>query len=931
VSQAGEAGATWRWRFEDVEFDESRMALIVGGVQATVEPKPLQLLAELLRHVNEAVTRDELFESVWAGQVTIDHVLASAVNRLRRALGPSAAARIVTLPRIGYRLNGPVERMAAGPAPVSTSTLATGQAVHLRPGFRLDRRLGGGSGGEVWLARHATLGEHRVFKLANSPEQLRAIKREYTLHRLLRAELGDIDGLAPLLDAQLTEPPFHLESPWLGPDLPRWAAEQAAWQSMGADARIELLLPVVRALAVAHAVGVLHKDIKPSNILVAGTPGAWRALLADFGSGLAQDPERLRQLGLTALGLTVTDQDAAARAGGTVLYLAPELLAGRPASVQSDIYALGLVLYQAVVGQFTRPLSGSWQDDIACELLRDDIARATAADPDRRLSSARELLDRLQSLPQRRIERHEQLQQEMARQRAASDLASRRARRPWVVGGAVSLALGLVASLGAWMHANQQRQQAEASAERALAIGHFLHRDVLESSSIIGIGKPFQATTLLDVLRKASEAAGERFRDQPQTEGEARRRLAETYILLAAFPEADADSKRAVALLEAAVPPDNEQLLLARFERARLLVWRERHAEALEQLVQAERAAGPERLQERSLLAYAAVRARSLYLAQVAEHTEFAHLSTPEMRAASVPLAQRELELADLLHASHGTDRAAARQSLAQALWVNGDRPAAERVLEELTRPPFDRPAALAEFRARYLLTQAYTARRHSRHADAMALLERSLETLQSAGSDVNEFSLAWGELEVGRERWTVGRGTEAIQTLRSAQDRFRRLLGPNHHYIAMLEREIGIALPISGRAAAALEAIQRCEDEDARNKRHNRWPAVNAVLRAMAHNDLGQGAQALALLEGVSQADAQRQSKQAAIGALMDHERGQALILLGRIEEGRALKARGREEPKAYTLGPAVARRIGAQAPTTGERPQLPRLNAPG
>jgi hypothetical protein len=98
-----------------------------------------------------------------------------------------------------------------------------------------------------------------------------------------------------------------------------------------------------------------------------------------------------------------------------------------------------------------------------------------------------------------------------------------------------------------------------------------------------------------------------------------------------------------------------------------------------------------------------------------------------------------------------------------------------------------------------------------------------------------------------------------------------------------------------------------------------------------MAHNDLGQGAQALALLEGVSQADAQRQSKQAAIGALMDHERGQALILLGRIEEGRALKARGREEPKAYTLGPAVARRIGAQAPTTGERPQLPRLNAPG
>jgi tetratricopeptide (TPR) repeat protein len=386
-----------------------------------------------------------------------------------------------------------------------------------------------------------------------------------------------------------------------------------------------------------------------------------------------------------------------------------------------------------------------------------------------------------------------------------------------------------------------------------------------------------------------------------------------------------------VALLEAAVAPDNEQLLLARFERARLLVWRERHAEALEQLVQAEKAAGPERLQERSLLAYAAVRARSLYLAQAADHTEFAHMSTPEMRAASVPLAQRELELADLLHASHGTDRAAARQSLAQALWVSGDRPAAERVLEELTRPPFDRPAALAEFRARYLLTQAYTARRHSRHADAMALFERSLETLQSAGSQVNEFSLAWGELEVGRERWTVGRGTEAIQTLRSAQDRFRRLLGPNHHYVAMLEREVGIALLISGRAAAALEAIQRGEDEDARNNRNRRWPAVNAVLRAMAHNDLGRGAQALALLDGVNREAAQRQSKQAAISALIDHERGQALVLLGRIQEGRALKDQARQDPKAYTLGPAMAHRIGAQPPAAGEQASPPRLNPPG
>lgn len=906
------------------------MALLVGGAQVAVEPKPLQLLAELLRHVNEAVTRDELFDVLWAGQVTVDHVLASAVNRLRKALGPSAAARIVTLPRIGYRLNGPVERVGAGAGPASMSTLVAGQAVHLRPGFRLQRRLGSGSGGEVWLAKHATLSEHRVFKFAGAPEQLRAIKREYTLHRLLRAELGDIDGVAPLLDAQLSEPPFHLESPWLGPDLPTWAAEQSEWQAMDADARIGLLLPVVRALAAAHSVGVLHKDIKPSNILVAGTPGAWRALLSDFGSGLAQDPERLHQLGLTALGLTAMDQDAAARAGGTVLYLAPELLAGRAATVQSDIYALGLVLYQAVVGQFTRPLSGSWQDDIACELLRDDIARATAADPDRRLSSARELLERLQSLPQRRLRRHEQLKEDAARQRTESELASRRGRRPWVVGGAVSLALGLVASLAALMHANEQRQQAEASAERALAIGHFLHRDILESSSIIGMGKPFQATTLLDVLRKASQAAGERFKDQPQTEGEVRRRLAETYILLAAFPEADVDSKRAVALLEAIGPPDHEQLLLARFERARLLIWRERHAEALLQISKAEQAAGMTRLEERSLLAYAAARARALYIGHAADRFEHRHLATAEWRAREVPLARRELELADQLHASHGTDRAAARQTLAAALWRNGDQAGAERLLDELTRAPFHRPAAPSEFRARLTFFEAEAAQGSSRHLEALELYQRSLETLRSAGPHVNEFSLAWGQFQLGRAQWTAGRGAEAIPNLRSAQEQLRRILGPDHHYIALLEREVGIAMLVAGRAAAALDAIQRSEDEDKRNLRGVRRQVPNALLRAMAHNDLGQGEQALALLESLDRADAERQSRQPGIGALLDHERGHALMLLGRVEEGRALKERARQDQKVYSLGPAMARRIGAPAaPPAGQAPSA-RLTPP-
>ena len=77
-----------------------------------MEQKPLQLLGELLRHVDEVVTRDELFDSIWGGRRTVDNVLTNAVAKLRRSLGAAEEGRIVTIPRVGYRFTGPVERIA---------------------------------------------------------------------------------------------------------------------------------------------------------------------------------------------------------------------------------------------------------------------------------------------------------------------------------------------------------------------------------------------------------------------------------------------------------------------------------------------------------------------------------------------------------------------------------------------------------------------------------------------------------------------------------------------------------------------------------------------------------------------------------------------------------------------------------------------------
>src|SRR3546814_14691736 len=98
---------------------------------------PLQGRACLLHHADEGVPREEWFDTVWAGRPTVDNVLANAVAKLRKAFGPVGHDRIVNLPRVGYRLCGPVERTVSGRRLHSRLDLAVGQPVPAREHFRL--------------------------------------------------------------------------------------------------------------------------------------------------------------------------------------------------------------------------------------------------------------------------------------------------------------------------------------------------------------------------------------------------------------------------------------------------------------------------------------------------------------------------------------------------------------------------------------------------------------------------------------------------------------------------------------------------------------------------------------------------------------------------------------------------------------------------
>ena len=105
------------WRFSDYEFDELRRELRTKGKPLELESKPLEILLQLLLHAGEVVTKEELLESVWPDVMVVDGSLATAVSKLRKAMGDEDHPAVVTVPRVGYRLAVPAYcKSVAAPA-----------------------------------------------------------------------------------------------------------------------------------------------------------------------------------------------------------------------------------------------------------------------------------------------------------------------------------------------------------------------------------------------------------------------------------------------------------------------------------------------------------------------------------------------------------------------------------------------------------------------------------------------------------------------------------------------------------------------------------------------------------------------------------------------------------------------------------------------
>jgi hypothetical protein len=202
--------------------------------------------------------------------------------------------------------------------------------------FRVDRLLGEGGMGKVFAAHDTLLDVPVALKVLRSPaadrEEIDRFKREVLLARRVThpgvCRLFDIheEGGRLFISMELVE----------GPTLHQLIQRTGG---LGVERAVRLARQVCEAMAEAHAQGVIHRDLKPGNIIV--RPGE-RVCILDFGLSKAMDLASITRAGMRI---------------GTMATMAPEVLWGKVATPRSDIYSVGAMLYEATTGRL--PFEGT--------------------------------------------------------------------------------------------------------------------------------------------------------------------------------------------------------------------------------------------------------------------------------------------------------------------------------------------------------------------------------------------------------------------------------------------------------------------------------------------------------------------------------------------------------------------------------------------
>ena len=504
-------------------------------------------------------------------------------------------------------------------------------------------------------------------------------------------------------------------------------------------------------------------------------------------------------------------------------------------TVQSDLFALGLVLCQLVRGDLRKPMAPGWEQGIDDELLVEDITAATHGDPARRLSSVTELTQRLRSLDSRRLERAElraASERALATQRA---LERARIRRPWIVTALVVMVIGTAVSYNLYRQERGSRLQAEREATRAETINRFLSEDLLGAADPAGPGGTYNPT-IREVLDRTAASLDTRFAADARTKASIELALGTAYYGLSDYASSEKYRRDAVRLLTASPGADDAATLDAEYDLAMVLGQTSRLDEAGSLLNQTDRRARA-RLSQDSPLAFKAHWTHANYyrFRMSAAQALSEYIAAERVRAAVDP----------------GDDRTLARlrSGLSWCYVRMGRVQKADEVLREVLSSSYT-PARLGPVLwASLRVNDATALNTLGRFADAEKALKDALQELRQTSGNDNVF-VANAENELGEVYSRNGHWAEAADCYKDAYRIYALRLGEEARNTFITRTNLGIVEYKTGHAAAAVQALEPIRAHFM-NESGDSGPLAQVVAfyLAGAQRDLGNYAEASSLV----------------------------------------------------------------------------------
>jgi tetratricopeptide (TPR) repeat protein/predicted Ser/Thr protein kinase len=669
--------------------------------------------------------------------------------------------------------------------------------------FRIERKLGEGGMGVVYLARQ----EHPTRKVALkvihvgalSPRTLRRFEHEgEMLGRLQHPGIAQIHQAGTYSTEHGVLPYFAMEYVE-GERLDHFVRQR----ELSIRARLELMALVADAIEHAHQKSVIHRDLKPGNILVTA---AGQPKILDFGVARLNDDETRTTTLRTDMGALL----------GTLPYMSPEQAGGDPRAIdtRSDVYSLGVLLYELLTGKLPYLVDrGALPDAVRViqeeepsklsthdRALRGDVEtivqKALEKDRERRYPTAQALADD--------IRRHLADEPILARPPSAGYQLSKFARRNKALVGAAAAVLltslaGAAVSTRLYLReraahegarpggppAETQQARAEKSAAFLLSLFDGLHPRVAQGAD---------TTLLASILGDARARLEEELAGQPDVEAELRGALGTAYIELNLLDDAEAELRRAHALVLAAFGAEDRRTLRASQALAYL------HARRGEL-----RAA--EELQRATLEQQTA----ALGASDADAHATERALGDTLMRQGRFREAEATLrDLLAELGAEPDADEAQVHQvqvALGQTLMFQGKLVEARELLEEVL---IARSESLGDDHPSTILALASLASVLTNQRlfdDAEAAHRDALERARRVYGADNQQTLSI-QNNLARCLGEMGRLDEAEAELRDCLERRRRVLGEEHIETLGTYNHLGAFLWDHGRVDEAAELI---------------------------------------------------------------------------------------------------------------------------